>query len=85
MKRRKGLEFDFSSLDFSVNFNPGEEARPIRRLSAIPVSDENAEALARHIDWNRDYICFVSGSFIFGDFLELLLFVHDLQPSGIPS
>lgn len=25
----------------------------------------------------------MSGSFIFGDFLELLLFVHDLQPSSV--
>ena len=82
-RKRKSLNFDFSSLDFSLAFDPEEEARPINRLSTIPVSDENAEALAKHIDWNRDYICFVSGSFIFGDFLELLLFVHDLQPSVV--
>lgn len=82
-RKRKPLNFDFSSLDFSLTFNPEEEARPINKLSPVPVSDENAEALARHIDWNRDYICFVSGSFIFGDFLELLLFVHDLQPSSV--
>ena len=83
-RRSKSINFDFSSLDFTVPaFNPGDEARPINRLSPVPVSDANAEALARHIEWGRDYLCFVSGAFVFGDFLELLLYVHDLQPSRL--
>ena len=83
-RKRKPLTFDFSSLDFSIPaFAPDEEARPINKLSPVPVSDENAEALARHIDWERDYIALVSGAFVFGDFLELLLYVHDLQPSAV--
>lgn len=82
-RKRKPLNFDFSSLDFSMSFDPEEEARPINRLSPVPVSDENAEALARHVDWERDYICLVSGAFVFGDFLELLLYAHDLRPSAV--
>ena len=83
-RKRKPLTFDFSSLDFSIPaFAPDEEARPINKLSPVPVSDENAEALARHIDWQRDYIALVSGAFVFGDFLELLLYVHDLQPTAV--
>lgn len=84
MRKKRNLAFDFSSLDFSMPvFSPDEEARPINRLSPVPVSDENAEALARHIDWQRDYIALVSGAFIFGDFLELLLYVHDLRPTAV--
>lgn len=84
MRKKRNLAFDFSSLDFSMPvFSPDEEARPINRLSPVPVSDENAEALARHIDWQRDYIALVSGAFVFGDFLELLLYVHDLRPTAV--
>lgn len=84
MRKRKPLTFDFSALDFTIpTFNPDEEARPINRLSPVPVSDENAEALARHIDWRHDYIALVSGAFVFGDFLELLLYVHDLRPTAV--
>lgn len=83
-RKRKPLTFDFSSLDFTMPaFSPDEEARPINRLSPVPVSDENAEALARHIDWKRDYIALVSGAFVFGDFLELLFYVHDLRPTAV--
>lgn len=83
-RKKRGLTFDFSSLDFTIPaFNPGDEARQINRLSAVPVSDENAEALARHIDWQHDYIALVSGAFVFGDFLELLLYVHDLRPTAV--
>ena len=81
-----GLDgFNFSSLDLDAPaaFNPAKEARKINRLSLVPVSDENAEALARHIKWGGDYLCFVSGAFVFGDFLELLLYAHDLTPSAV--
>lgn len=82
-KRRHGLGFDFSSLDFSNIFEPSAEVRQINRLSTVPVAFENAAAMARSIDWTHDYMAFVSGAFVFGDFIEALLYVKNLCPSAV--
>lgn len=83
MRRRRkggGLDFNFSSLDFTT---PGEEHKPVPRLNLEPVIFDNAEAMARDIDWSRDYIAITAGSFIFGDFIEALCYVKRLDPSAV--
>ena len=72
------LTFDFSPLQFR---EPEPEKAPIPKLTYEPVAFENAEKMAREIDWNQDYICIVSGTFIFGDFIEALLYRKALKPS----
>lgn len=79
-RKRKDLDFsfDFSSLDFD---DPEEQRIEARKLNVRPVDFENAEALADSIEYGKEYFCFVSGSFIFGDFMEALCFKKHLDPS----
>lgn len=84
MKRKKkkteGFSFDFSSLTFRGSV---DETVEVPRISAAPVAFENAERMAAAIDYDRDYFALVSGSFIFGDFIEALLFKKRLAPSVV--
>ena len=85
MKRKKrsdGFSFDFSSLSFGGN-RQEEEREEIPRLSTEPAEFENAEAMADSIDYSKDYFALVSGNFVFGDFLEALIFRKDLQPREV--
>ena len=85
MKKRNidnalSFNFDFSSLSFD-SANPEDEREEVPRLNLEPVCFENAEDMAESIDYTKDYFCLVSGSFIFGDFLEALCFKKHLNPS----
>lgn len=75
------FDFDFSSLSLLSFSEPQPEKAPVPKLTYQPVAFENAEKMAREIDWNQDYICIVSGTFIFGDFIEALLYRKALKPS----
>lgn len=77
-KKDDDFSFDFSSFDFTSKTE--EEAREVPRLSLEPACFENAEEMANALDYGKDYICFVSGTFIFGDFLEALVLVKELAP-----
>lgn len=93
MAKRKNNNFDFSSLDFSLDFslfgNQSEErdeaAEFIKtaKISLLPAAWENAVDMAEQMDLTQDYFCFVSGKFIFGDFIEALCHVHGLQPDAV--
>lgn len=72
------FKFDFSSLTFEKE-REAQEVTP--RLNTEPVMFENALDMLDNIDISKDYFCFVSGSFIFGDFLEALLYHKKLAPS----
>lgn len=77
-RKNKTFSFDFSSLDFT---DPDDEQiQEVPHLSLKPVEFENAEELIEEIDYSKDYFCFVSGSFIFGDFIEALLYKEMLKP-----
>lgn len=76
--KRDIFSFDFSSLQYR---EPEPEKAPVPKLTYEPVAFENAEKMAWEIDWNQDYICIVSGTFIFGDFIEALLYRKALKPS----
>ncbi len=79
-KKKAGDEFsfNFSALDYD---NPQEQRREFPKLTMIPVSFDNAEALANAIEYGKNYFCFVSGSFVAGDFIEALCFTKHLNPS----
>lgn len=78
-RRRQGglFDFNFSSPDFDA---PVSEAKQVPRLNLRPVSFDNAEKMAQEIDIQQDYICFTAGAFIFGDFIEALLYIKRLNP-----
>ncbi len=76
--QNKMFKLDFSSLQIK---EPEPEKAPIPKLSYAPIAFENAEKMAQDIDWNQDYICIASGTFIFGDFIEALLYRKRLKPS----
>jgi hypothetical protein len=88
MKKKK---IDFSSLDFDLenilnqNKSPDVEKEFIQaaRLNFEPVCFENAVEAAEYIDYQKDYFCFVSGKFIFGDFIEALLYKKQLKPKRV--
>lgn len=80
-KKRDGFSFDFSSLTFGGQSE--EEIEEIPRLNLKPVAFENAEAMADSIDWQKDYFAIVSGSFIFGDFIEALHFKKKLNSNAV--
>lgn len=80
-KNSKSFSFDFSSLDFT---DPDDEQlQEVPHLSLTPACFENAEDLIDKLDYSKDYFCFVSGTFIFGDFIEALLYKYMLKPSKI--
>lgn len=78
-KKKQGFSFDFSALKFNAETQESEEEIP--KLSIEPAEFENAEAMADRLDYSKDYFCFVSGNFVFGDFIEALVFKKDLAPS----
>ena len=72
-----GIDFDF---DFDIGMNQGDDPEKkekefIRaaKLPYKPVCYKNAQDMVAGIDIREDYFCMVSGSFIFGDFLEALI------------
>lgn len=81
-KKNDGFSFDFSALTFTGT-KIEEEREEIPKLSTEPVAFENAEQMADSIDYEKDYFAIVSGSFIFGDFIEALCFKKELAPSEI--
>lgn len=88
MAKRKKQDFDFSSLDLDLDLSirlGQSEAEFIRaaKLSFEPVAFDNAQEMAESLDLSRDYFAFVSGKFIFGDFIEALCYVHYLHPLAI--
>lgn len=74
------LRFDFSSLTFENQEEDRQEERTIPRLSYTPVDYKYAEDMAKRIDWQQDYIALLAGTFVFGDFLEALLYRKVLLP-----
>lgn len=74
------FSFDFSALAFGQS---APEEREIPRLTTEPAAFENAESMADRIDYGRDYFAFVSGKFIFGDFIEALCYKKRLAPSAV--
>lgn len=83
MARRKdrgdGFSFDFSSLDFDKRTE--EQARPVPRYTSQTATFENAEDLVNALDYEKDYFLSLSGAFVFGDFLESLVYQKELAPS----
>lgn len=82
-KSNGDFKFDFSSLDFDFDFGESKEIQKIPKLNTKPVLFENALKMAHDLDWGSDYIAFVGGSFIFGDFLEALCLEKQLKPKEI--
>lgn len=86
-----GFKFNFSSLDFGnlfenadSGFSFGEKEFVSRaKLNHAPVIYENALAMAKELDISKDYFAIVSGKFVYGDFLEALCDVHNLEPHMI--
>lgn len=72
--------FNFSSLTFGQG---APEEKEIPRLSTEPAAFENAESMADRINYGKDYFAFVSGKFIFGDFIEALCYKKRLAPSAV--
>lgn len=90
--KRDGLAVDFSSMrvDFpqQIDFfgqpeRADEDFVKLLSLNTAPVAFENAQLMADRIDYSKDYFSIVSGSFIFGDFLEALIFKKSLAPSKL--
>ena len=87
------FDFDFSSLDFLSDTeeqttteetqDPFDEFLQTARISHKRVLYQNARELAERMDYNEDYFAIVAGSFVFGDFIEALCEVNDLQPECI--
>lgn len=71
-KKQTGFSFDFSALKFNTETHESEEEIP--RLCTEQAEFENAEAMADRLDYSKDYFCFVPGNFVFGDFIEALVF-----------
>lgn len=90
MAKKKNPAFDFSSLNFNLDLdldlNLGQsESEFVKsaKLSFEPVAFDNAQRMAEEIDLTQDYFAFVSGKFIFGDFIEALCYVHGLHPEAV--
>lgn len=82
-KQTDEWSFDFSSLDFDYEPKKNQEAIPINRLNVEGVAFENAEKMVNSLDYSKDYFCFVAGSFIFGDFIEALIYQKELMPTAV--
>ncbi len=84
-----GFNFDFSSLNLSnvaldaITDKKEREFVQNARIKHKPVMYRNALKAANQIDPNEDYFFLVSGSFVFGDFIEALCDVHKLKPKKI--
>lgn len=75
------FSFDFSGLSFKTDPETEDAAMEIPKLSPLPVAFSNAEDFAEQVDITKDYFGLLSGSFIFGDFIEALVFQKRLKPS----
>lgn len=86
------MEFNFSnpsfgSFSFGKKKEDGEKTQEKAEKDFLrtcywrpqPIAYENALQMARDIDPSKDYFAFVSGSFIFGDLVEAMCDVHDIQ------
>ncbi len=83
--------FDIPDLDLGgFDFDPGDTADTDNRyirprlvpMRSRQVCFDNARELARNIDLTRErsrYDCIVSGSFIFGDFIEAFMTMHNCK------
>lgn len=89
---RKKKVMDFSSIDLNLDALGdwgGDEEKAekefirMARLNLSPVTWENAEAAADAIDYNKDYFAVLSGRFIFGDFIEALIYKKELMPRRV--
>lgn len=85
MTKDNKFKVDFSSLEINFTGAPpvAEEAVEIPRLNLTPAAFENAEATVDSIDYAKDYFFLVSGSFVFGDFIESLIYKKRLMPSAV--
>lgn len=77
------FSFDFSALTFGGRSAEDEDWEEIPKLTEEPAAFENAEYMADTIDYSKDYFAFVPGNFVFGDFLEALIFKKQLCPSEV--
>lgn len=84
------FSFDFSSLEFDFSGKKKqEEADEVgeflrsAKVNRVPVEYENALDMAKAVNMQDDYFCIVGGSFIYGDFIEALCDIHDLQPKRV--
>lgn len=83
MKKSGGGLFnvDFSSMSFAVGNDPGEVAEKLPKLNHRPVRYENAMDLAKSMEYGQNYVVMLAGDFIYGDFIEALLYEKQLFPS----
>lgn len=91
MARRKKA-MDFSSLDLNLDALGdwgGDEEKAEKefiraaKLNLSPVTWDNAEAAADAVDYDKDYFALLSGRFIFGDFIEALIYKKELLPHRV--
>lgn len=84
-----GISFDFSSLTFHPEdmpaFSDKKEKEFIRKakIRHKPIIYKNALDMAQAMDIREEYFCLVSGSFIYGDFIEALCDIHRLRPRRV--
>ena len=84
------FSFDFSSLEFDFSGQKKQEETDevgeflrSAKVNRVPVEYENALDMAKAVNMQDDYFCIVGGSFIYGDFIEALCDIHDLQPKRV--
>ena len=89
---RKKKAMDFSSLDLNLDALGdwgGDEEKAEKefiraaKLNLSPVTWDNAEAAADAVDYDKDYFALLSGRFIFGDFIEALIYKKELLPHRV--
>lgn len=89
---RKKKAMDFSSLDLNLDALGdwgGDEEKAEKefiraaKLNLSPVTWDNAEAAADAVDYDKDYFALLSGRFIFGDFIEALVYKKELLPHRV--
>lgn len=78
-----GMEFAEFDFNFDLDFedNPIQKPFKTKNLTDKFINYTNAEKLAQDIDLKRDtrHFGFISGNFIFGDFIEALIVVKNWQ------
>ena len=89
---RKKKAMDFSSLDLNLDALGdwgGDEEKAEKefiraaKLNLSPVTWDNAEAAADAVDYDKDYFALLSERFIFGDFIEALVYKKELLPHRV--
>lgn len=78
LKKSEPLELTDFETGFEIDIELDSEIEPaqkVKSLSNIYINYSNAEQLANNIDLKKDSRCFsfISGNFIFGDFIEALI------------